>query len=207
MRTKERIIEAAEVLFAKQGYQGTSLREITEAAEANVAAVNYHFGSKEGLLIAILDRVVAPINVERLRLLEEASRNGPPDVRQILTSFLLPDLRSIGELRERNPELPRFVSRMYSESTPLMEQVIGTQFAEMRREFGKAFAVALPKLEREEIAFRTSCLVGIVVYMFASVEAPGISSFVTGDIDSDLDRLLTIAEAILTAPVKEVANA
>lgn len=207
MNTRERIIETAEVLFAKHGYEGTSLRDITEHAGVNIAAVNYHFGSKEGLLTALLDRVIAPINAERLDLLAKASTNGTPDLRQVLTAFLLPDLHSIATLRGRNPELPRFVSRMYSDSSPLMEGVIGKQFREMRQTFGQAFARALPDLEPDELSFRVSCLVGVVVYMFASVEAPGVAPLTTDDVDRDLHRLLTMAESILTAPVAEVATA
>lgn len=206
MSTKERIIETAEVLFARNGYAGTSLRDITEDAGVNVAAVNYHFGSKEGLLAAILDRVVVPLNEERLRLLVEASREGPPDLDQILVAFLLPDLESIRDLRERNPDLPRFVSRMYSDDSPLMRDMIGGQFAEMGRQFGKAFAGTLPGLGEEEITFRLSCLVGIVVYMFAGVEAPGVVPLATGDIDTDLPRLLAVAKSILTAPAREVMS-
>jgi AcrR family transcriptional regulator len=206
MSTKERIVRTAEVLFAVNGYEGTSLRDITEKARVNVAAVNYHFGSKEGLLTEILDLVITPINAERLRLLEEASVEGPPDLEQILVAFLLPDLQSMEELRARNPDLPRFVSRMYSEDSPLMREVIGGQFAEMRGEFGKAFAMALPELTEEEIAFRVSCIVGIVVYMCAGVEAPGVAPLATGDVATDLPRLLAVTESILTAPAKGVAS-
>ncbi|MCZ6663464.1 MAG: TetR family transcriptional regulator, partial [Actinobacteria bacterium] len=80
VETKERIVRAAEILFAKEGYAGTSLRQITESAGVNIAAVNYHFGSKENLLIEILDRVVGPINAERLLLLDEAQAEGTPDI-------------------------------------------------------------------------------------------------------------------------------
>ena len=64
--TKTRILETAESLFARHGYAATSLRDITEAAGANVAAVNYHFGSKEALLVAVLDRTVGPIGPRRI---------------------------------------------------------------------------------------------------------------------------------------------
>ena len=205
MDTREKIIAAAEVLFARHGYAGTSLRDITEAAHVNVAAVNYHFGSKEGLLVEILDRVLVPINNERLALLDKTYGAGTPDLDEVLTAFLLPDLHSLIELRARNPELPQFVSRMYSENTPLMERVIGDQFVETRQRFGEAFARAVPNLSSEDLAFRITCIVGIVVYMFASVEAPGISPLVTGDVQTDLERMSTIARSILLSPTREVA--
>lgn len=207
MSTKDQIIQAAEILFALNGYGGTSLRDITERAGVNVAAVNYHFGSKENLLIELLDRIIAPINTERLEMLEEASADGPPDLEQILTAFLLPDLTSLNLLRARNPDLPRFVSRMYSEASPLMGRIVGMQFAEMREKFGEAFARALPELSPTEISFRLSCIVGIVVYLFAGVEAPGVAPLATGDVKTDLARLLTVTRSIMTAPVAEIAMA
>jgi AcrR family transcriptional regulator len=204
MGTRDRILESAEVLFATNGYDGTSLRDITEQAGANVAAVNYHFGSKENLLTALLDRVVVPINRGRLDLLEKASAEGPPDLEETLTAFLLPDLHSLETLRNRNPDLPRFVSRMYSENSPLMREVMGAQFTEIGQKFGVALARVLPDLGTDEIAFRLSCVVGIVVYMFAGVEAPGVAPLAAGDAQTDLPRLLAVARSIMTAPVREV---
>ncbi|MCC7498027.1 MAG: helix-turn-helix transcriptional regulator, partial [Bryobacterales bacterium] len=67
--TSERILEAAEGLFAAQGIRGTSLKEITELAEVNIAAVNYHFRSKDALVRAVFERSFEPLNAERLRML------------------------------------------------------------------------------------------------------------------------------------------
>jgi AcrR family transcriptional regulator len=201
--TRERIIEAAEVLFALNGYDGTSMRDITERAEVNVAAVNYHFGSKENLLVALLDRIIAPINDERLALLASSDSD---DLDSVLASFLLPDLHALEKLRDRNPDLPRFVSRMYSENSPLMHRVVGAQFAEVRREFAKAFADALPGYDEAEISFRISCVVGIVVYLFAGVQAPGVAPLTTGSAEMDLSRLLSVTRSIMTAPVEELST-
>lgn len=69
--TREIILETAEQLFAQQGHDGTSMRQITSAAGVNLAAVNYHFGSKEALVQAVLKRRLEEVNRERLRLLDE----------------------------------------------------------------------------------------------------------------------------------------
>ncbi len=74
--TGERILDAAEGLFARQSIRTTSLREITELAEVNIAAVNYHFRSKDALLRAVYERSFQPLNAERLRLLDEAEAAG-----------------------------------------------------------------------------------------------------------------------------------
>ena len=65
--TKDRILDAAESLFMEHGFEATSLRSITAAAGVNLAAVNYHFGSKEELFQAVLTRRLDPMNQERAR--------------------------------------------------------------------------------------------------------------------------------------------
>jgi len=200
-------VDAAEILFAKNGYKGTSLRQITEHAGANVAAVNYHFGTKENLLIEILDRVVVPINARRIQLLDDFEDQGAPNIRQVLEAFLLPDIHTLKELRQRNPALPRFVARMYSENSALMQEIMGQQFEDIGHRFGKAIGTALPHLSAEEIAWRLQCVVGIVIYLFASVTPPGGSSMVGDNTDADLERLLAITVPMMTAPdPREVAS-
>ncbi len=203
--TREQIARTAEVLFAREGFSNTSLRQVTDAAGVNIAAVNYHFGSKEGLLVEILDRIIAPLNEERIMLLDELEEAGTPDTVDLLTAFLLPDLRLIQELRTRDPSLPRFVSRMYSEASELMERTMGRQFAETQVRFYAAFGHAIPSLSADEIAWRLRCVVGIVVYMFASVETPGLPSMLGGDVDADLERLLGVTVPMMLSPAVEVA--
>lgn len=203
MATRDRIIEAAEVLFAVNGYDGTSLRDITEQAGVNVAAVNYHFGSKENLLADLLDRIISPINEERLELL---AARADDDIDSVLRAFLLPDLHALEKLAGRHPDLPRFVSRMYSENSPLMHRVIGAQFAEVGERFGAAFAASLPGHDETEISFRLSCVVAIVVYLFAGVQAPGMAQLTTGSTEQDLARLLSVTRSIMTAVIEEVAT-
>ncbi|HCN76459.1 MAG TPA: TetR family transcriptional regulator, partial [Verrucomicrobiales bacterium] len=70
--TRERILLKAAELFAQRGFESVSLRDLTQAAEVNLAAVNYHFGSKEALIEEVVTRVMRPMNDERLRLLDAA---------------------------------------------------------------------------------------------------------------------------------------
>lgn len=197
-KTRTRIIETAELLFARKGYSATSLREITDAAGVNVAAVNYHFGSKENLLVELLDRIVGTINERRIILLDEMEAAGRPDVEGVLTAFLLPDLEVLAELRSRNPDLPRFVSRMYSEGSEHMNKLIGRQFAETQKRFHEALAAARPELSPEGISWRLYCIVGIVIYLFSGVETPGSPRF-GQDVESDLTQLLEVAVPIMSA--------
>ena len=98
--TRERLLNAAEQLFAERGISGTTLRALTKAAKVNLAAVHYHFGSKEGLLDAVVERRATAMNQERLRELDELERSageGAPQVEDILRAFFLPGLRSLRE--------------------------------------------------------------------------------------------------------------
>ena len=110
--TKERILDAAEHLFAERGVDGASLRAVTREAHVNLAAVHYHFGSKEGLLEAVVARRIGPINQDRLKGLEEleaAAQGAPIPVEDLLRVFLAPPLRLVateeGEL-VKSPLVP-----------------------------------------------------------------------------------------------------
>ena len=98
--TKDRILDAAERLIAKLGFEATSLRAITAEADVNLAAVNYHFQSKEALIRAVISRRIGPVNVKRLAMLdavEAAHRDGPLPVGPVIEAFVGPVI----ELRDR----------------------------------------------------------------------------------------------------------
>lgn len=195
--TRRRIIDTAAVLFARHGYSSTTTRLITDEAGVNIAAVNYHFGSKEQLLVEVLDGIVGPLNEERLALLDEAESVGVPGLEAILRAFLLPDVRTLLALRAHDPDLPRFVSRMYSEGSELMAEVVGRQFAVTRHRFVTALSRALPELARDDILWRLNCVVGIVIHLFA--ETPGRPPMVGPDLTKSVDRLVNVSAAVMTA--------
>src|SRR5579862_2477676 len=86
--TKSRILDAAEKLFGHNGFDATSLRDITAEADVNLAAVNYHFQSKDSLIDAVILRRIEPINRRRLELLDAAGAH--PTVEQIVEAFVAP---------------------------------------------------------------------------------------------------------------------
>src|SRR5215468_2668082 len=94
--TKARILDAAEVLFMEHGFEATSLRAITAAAGVNLAAVNYHFGSKEELFQAVLTRRLDPMNQERVDLLTRLENEVAPrplPCERILNAMFMPALK------------------------------------------------------------------------------------------------------------------
>jgi AcrR family transcriptional regulator len=91
--TKERILDAAERLFAKRGFHGVSIRDITQTAGVDVAMSNYHFGPKQELLAAVITRRAQVLNDARLHLLDEARRQAapkPPSAEAVINAFTYP---------------------------------------------------------------------------------------------------------------------
>ncbi len=109
--TKIRLLNAAEQLFAREGFHNTSLRALASLAEANLAAANYHFGSKEALLQAVIERRLLPLNqirgTEIEKILSQArGKNIPPTAEDLLRAFIEPTL----EFRNSSPGARDFIS-------------------------------------------------------------------------------------------------
>lgn len=161
--TKDRILDAAERLFADRGLAGTSLRAITAAAGVNLAAVHYHFGSKEALVRALLARRIEPLNRERLRLLDECEAAArPPSLEAVLEAFVGPPLRGGLDPRGEGSSFMRFLGRIQAEPREEWRDLFYGQFEEVRRRFTKAFARACPGLSPGEIAWRFLFAIGVL---------------------------------------------
>jgi AcrR family transcriptional regulator len=169
--TKGRILDAAERLFADEAIARTSLRAITIAAGVNVAAVHYHFGSKEALLESLWARRVEPINRERLARLDalEADAAGAPvAVEAILEAFLVPPFRLAAEMGQADAQLAtKLIGRFYSEPEDLMERVLREQFGEAARRFHAAFCRALPHLPPDAVAWRLQSTVAALTHVLS----------------------------------------
>lgn len=112
--SRERLIEAARALFAQQGYDGASVRDITRRAKANLGAITYHFGSKEGLYHAVLERFAVPL-AERLATIAAEPRPPVERIADVLRAFF----DHIGE----HPEMPSLIVRELASGRPLAEPV------------------------------------------------------------------------------------
>jgi AcrR family transcriptional regulator len=207
MDTEQRILDAAEALFAQHGFAGTSLRMITAQADVNLAAVNYHFGSKEALLRATLNRIVGPVNRERLALLERAEAaagDRPPSIEAVLEAFLAPDLRMMRDVGDRGALLMRFLGRSYTEPTELVQSLMRAQFAELGQRFLGAFCRALPHLPEAELYWRLHCVVGVVTYLMADTASQGMLD--RSDVDGTVARLVAFLAPAVAAPLPNLAT-
>src|SRR5438876_12457509 len=115
--TKERILDTAESLFMEHGYEATSLRAITAAAGVNLAAVNYHFGSKEELFQSVLTRRLHPMNQERVDLLTRLEREAAPaplPCDRILSAMFVPALKLARDPERGGKDFLRLLGRAYA---------------------------------------------------------------------------------------------
>jgi AcrR family transcriptional regulator len=159
--TKQKILDTAERLFGERGYAAVSLRQVIGEAEVNVAAVHYHFGSKEDLLDAVLLRKIGPLTVERLARLERveaAAGDGPPDLEGVLEAFLTPT----AEMGMQNPGFVRFMGRMLTEG--MMPGIVERHLQDTARRFIGALGRAVPHLATDELLLRIHFMIGAMAH-------------------------------------------
>jgi AcrR family transcriptional regulator len=154
--TKSRILDTAEKLFGMNGFESVSLRDITANAGVNLAAVNYHFQTKESLIDAVIGRRIQPVNARRLALLD--SYGPSPALEQILDAFLRPVFEQDFE------PLKALMGRVHSNPDLFVDRIYGMHMAPMAVRFGKVFADALPGVAPAEIAWRMTFCVGVMTH-------------------------------------------
>lgn len=199
--TREALLDAAESLFAEHGVQAASLRAITQQAGANLAAVHYHFGSKEGLVRAVFSRRVGPLNQERLRRLEEYECEDG-GVEDVLRAFIEPVLEMRREEPEGSRQFARLMGRSFHEPSEEVRTIMMEEFGPMIHRFSEALARRLPHLPRNEILWRLHFVAGAMAHTTACgylLEHYSEGACRTGEPET-LEHLVTFLSAGLRAP-------
>ena len=171
--TKRDILDAAEQLFAVRGPHATSLRQIIGRAKVNLAAVHYHFGSKELLLRAVMARRLVPLNAERLALLEGEERKSARRVmplRKVLAALVGPALRLSRNPKKGGAVFMQLLGRCFMEPDPKIQAMLDNQLQEVADRFIPALQRALPKLPPEDLFWRIHFLVGAMAHTMADAE-------------------------------------
>ena len=164
--TKDRILGAAEELFAQFGFTGTSLRQVTSRADVNIAAVNYHFGSKENLVNEVFRRRMDDMSARRLAALEVAVQTTPGQLEPILAAFVEPAL-ALAQDRHGGGAFIRVIARAYAEKNDGLRKFLSDHYGHVLREFGKAISTCVPQLSKEELYWRLDFLAGSLTYAMA----------------------------------------
>jgi len=195
--TKDKILDAAERLIGEHGYAATSLRHIIAEAGVNLAAVHYHFGSKEDLLDAVVVRKVTPVNEARIAWLERVEAeagNRPPEVRGVLEAFLIPT----AEAARRSPEFVRLMGQMLAEG--MMPGIVEKHFHATGLRFVAALRRALPELPEEELIWRVHFMVGAMAHTMCRAPIfPQMAGDAAG-LGPRMQRLVTFLSAGFRAP-------
>ena len=164
--TKDRILGAAEELFAQFGFAGTSLRKVTRRADVNIAAVNYHFGSKENLVNEVFRRRMDEMSAQRLAALRAAVAGHPGELEPILAAFVEPAL-AMAQDRHGGGAFIRVIARAYAEKNDSLRKFLSDQYGHVLREFAKAIAACMPSLTKEVLYWRLDFLAGALTYAMA----------------------------------------
>ena len=204
MTTKDRILDTAERLFARDGIDATSLRTITAEAGVNLAAVNYHFQSKEALMHAVISRRLDPLNAKRLALLESIEAdagNAPLPLNKVLDALIGPVFEM---LRGPGKVFAPMMGRILWESSELSQKIFQKHLAHVAARFFTAFERALPDLPRVELYWRLLFVFGTVSHTIGAANVlQGISGGACdpSDVEGTLRRLEAFLLAGLKAPV------
>ncbi len=165
---KRNLLDAAEQLFADRGFESVSVRDITALAKANVAAVNYHFGSRPGLIALVVTRYISPINEERLARLDKLERSYPGKavpLEEVIDAFVRPLIGAVrkSELSERL--FYKLIGRIFAMQGDGIPPAIKDQIQVLSDRFIRAFGKSLPSLDEEELVWRIHFMIGGMIHM------------------------------------------
>ncbi len=201
--TKERILDSAQRLIGSQGYAATSVRHIISEAGVNLAAIHYHFGSKEDLLSALIERKAAGVNEARLKLLDRAEAEagrGPLCITKVLEAWFLP----MAEAADGDPSFVLLMGRLMAEG--MLQTIVQKHFRIPAERITAALRRALPELPDEEFRWRMHFMFGAMAYtMCGRNEITGVGGD-PRDFSGRIDRLITFLIAGFQAPVSSAGR-
>jgi AcrR family transcriptional regulator len=196
--TRCRILDVAEDLFAERGLDRVSIRDITRKAKVNLAAINYHFGSKDDLIVAVFERGIVPVNEGRLAaldVLEKAAGKKSPKLEDILEAFIRPAIpTSVADIN-RGSAFSKLFGRGLSEPSPEVEAVLKKQFEPLAERMYAMLNRSLPRLSRSEIFWCMKFTYGALHHWLLTRDKfrPGWVRDVT--LEAQIQKLISFAAA------------
>jgi AcrR family transcriptional regulator len=211
--TQTRILDVAEELFMQHGFEGASMRMLTAKAGVNLAAINYHFGSKDALIEAVFRRRLDAMNADRIAELErlETEAGGRPLAPDaIIRAFIGASLHMVEDVRGGGRNFTRLLGRAYTEPAKPIRQLIGQMYAPAMERFKAAFTRALPELPKDELVWRMHFMFGTLAYTLAATDTVQLIAGAKPEDRYDArllaDRLAAFLSAGLLAPLPGSAN-
>jgi AcrR family transcriptional regulator len=193
--TRDRLLDTAERLFAEHGYQATTMRAVTTEAAANIAAVNYHFGSKQALLEAVVHRALGPVVQERRARLDALEEE--PSVEAIVDAIVGPLLERLGAEPD-DSRVIRLVGRLLVDPDPEMRALVKAEVADAEKHQLGLLERALPDVPREELWLRMRSMFAVVgAHLSGAFDSAPVCP---PDCDELRARLVSFLAAGLRAP-------
>lgn len=194
--TVERILRAATVLFAERGFAETSLRTITGMADVNLAAVNYHFGTKKSLIQAVFSHFLTPFCRtldQRLDALERSLPPGEqPDVEQLLRILLDCLCTSTASINEQPQRFMRLLSLAYTQSQEHLRQHLTRNYGATYKRFTGWLSSTSPDLNPIEFYWRLHFILGATIFTLSSFESIQAILSAEQDVDMDIDAAIDL---------------
>ena len=211
--TVTRILDTAEVLFAERGFAETSLRNITSKAKVNLAAVNYHFGSKKSLIQAVFARYLDPFTVRFHASLDELEADYQGEVIP-LEALLETMARSVLEVPAERHSLKVFMRLLglaYSQAQGHLRRYIQEEYGSVFTRFTELVRRATPELPDAERFWRLHFMLGTVIFTLSGLDA--LRDIAEKDYDDHVGvrdlvrRLRPVVVAGMNAPLPELTSA
>ncbi|TPQ29958.1 TetR family transcriptional regulator [Bradyrhizobium guangdongense] len=202
---REAILAAAEELFATNGFNAVSVRDIAQAAGANPGSVTYHFKTKDGLLLEIYQRHCGPMNLRRSELLEAAKRvrDLQDRLEAIVRAYVVPAFTSGSDLAGGGARFSRLRAVMSAEGNEVARRIIAQTFDDTSHAFIDAIHDSLPHIPRTDIVWRSHFLLGALYYSLVTPER--VTRLARGETDGGdaataIEQLVQATVASLQAP-------
>lgn len=191
--TRERILDSTEKLLAEQGFAGVSVRKISRAATANVAAVNYHFGNKSELIKCVLKRRLNHLFEVRQAMLDELQNNNAKySLQAVLKAFIIPALRMASQPKQGGRTFMIVLARAYAEKSEDLHQLMTDKYLKTVKNFAEAIQQTVPHLSTNTVFWRFHFIIGSLTYAMSDFGASSISKQLSSD-----DYLNTLAVKLI----------
>ncbi len=196
----ERILNVAEELFARHGYDGVTIRQIAAQAEVDVALASYHFGKKEDLFRAVFRRRAETLSASRqavLRATQEQTQDQEQTLEQIIEAFLLP-LKLAQE--SKDPGWRNYMALLsYVMTSPVWNEVLMPDAFDINvKEFVDALTKALPNAKIEDIHWCYHYVSGALALTLAQtgrIDRLSGGACLSSDFDAAYDRMIPFVAA------------
>ncbi len=196
--TATALLDAAETAFATDGLDSASLRGIMRSAEADSGSIHYHYGSRKGLVGAVLSRILEPLQDRRLELLGEIE--GQPATSDLVAALVRPDLEAVLRVGSRDAAAGPVVARIYMRPSGFVLDMVEESFRPVAEAFMPHFSRALAHLSGDEISWRIRW---VVFGLLGSWIAEAGANFRVSGLELELSRMVASLTGALEATSSE----